>query len=88
MELDEESEEDIEKIEGKKWKLLKPEEIIVCEENVVYQDDSVRNIPTDLKTPYDFYSLFIDETFINKLVKYTNEYAHYKKKKNIRDKTK
>ena len=85
MELEEESEENIEE---KKWKLLKPEEIIAYEENIVYQDDSVRNIPSNLKTPYDFYSLFVDDNFLNKLVKYTNEYAQYKRKKNIKDKTK
>ena len=88
MELEEESDEEIEEIESKKWKLLKPEEIITYEENIIYQDDTVRNIPSNLKTPYDFYSLFIDDNFINKLVQHTNDYAHYKKEKNTKDKTK
>jgi len=70
-----------------KWKPLKPDEMITYEEDIEHEEDVVRNIPPNLKTPYDFYSLFIDDDFINSLVKHTNEYAQYKKLKNTKNKT-
>ena len=66
---------------GDKWIPLKDEEVITYEEDIEYEDDLVRNIPEGTKSPYDFYSLFVDDNFINNLVKQTNGYAKYKKEK-------
>ena len=86
-------EEEIDSKEKKKkfketiWKPLKPDEIISYEEDVDIEEDNIRNIPLNLKTPYDFYSLFIDDSFLDNLVQHTNEYAQYKKQKNTINKT-
>ena len=67
--------------EEKKWTLLKKDETIRYEDDIEIEEDTIRNIPPNIKTPYDFFSLFINEQFINYLVEKTNEYAKYKKEK-------
>ena len=75
-------------IDKDEWIPLKEAEMISYDEDYKIEEDMVRNIPKDIETPYDFYSLFINESFINYLVENTNNYGNYKKNKNIQKKEK
>lgn len=68
-------------LKEEKWTLLKEDEVISCDEEIDMESDKIRNISDNLKSPYEFFSLFIDENFINYLVQKTNEYANYKQNK-------
>jgi len=48
----------------------------------------IKNIPENIKTPYDFFKLFFSDNVIETIVKQTNQYAAYKKQKFLTEKFK
>ena len=63
-----------------KWTLL-PSDKWISAKPIVFKEDYIKNIPQNVKTPYEFFSLFFSESYYKELALYTNKYAEFCKKK-------
>jgi len=74
------------------WIYIKDEDIKPYTEEIIYNKGQIRNVHENAKNPYDFFNLFINNTFINNLVDKINKCALYKickkRKENGRSKAK
>ena len=62
-----------------KWTPL-PQDKWISAKPVQFHEDYIKNIPDNVKTPYDFFRLFFDDDYNKQLALYTNNYAAYRKK--------
>jgi len=73
-------EEPEEPIISDKWTLL-PTDKWISANPITFKEDYVKNIPQNVKTPYEFFCLFFSESYNKELANYTNKYAAFRKKK-------
>jgi len=63
-----------------KWTLL-PSDKWISAKPIPFKEDYVKNIPQNVKTPYQFFCLFFDDNYNKELAEYTNKYATFRKRK-------
>ena len=73
-------EEPEEPVISDKWTLL-PTDKWISANPIAFKEDYVKNIPQNVKTPYEFFSLFFSESYNKELASFTNKYAAFRKKK-------
>ena len=59
-----------------KWTPI-PSDKWISAKAVKFQEDYIKNIPNNVKTPYDYFRLFFDDSYNKQLAQYTNNYAEY-----------
>ena len=77
----------LESILPNKWTLL-PNDKWISAKYIQFKDDYVKNIPQNVKTPYQFFRLFFDDSYNKELANYTNKYATFRKKKYLENEEK
>ena len=68
-----------------KWTPL-PSDKWISAKPIQFKEDFIKNIPENVKTPYDFFRLFFDDSYNKQLASFTNKYAAYRKKNYLQNK--
>ena len=50
---------------------------------IFYFEEEINNIPLNINSPYQCFSLFFDEPFLAKILTNSNDYLNHKRKKSI-----
>ena len=62
------------------WIKLNEDEKILYNRIPIIEEE-IQNIPPQINSPYQYFSLFFDENFLSKILSNKNSYLNYKKNK-------